>query len=343
MSDAMTPRGWWLFGAMSVIWGIPYLLIKVAVDHVAPVVVVFGRTSIASVVLLVVASRTGYVRAALREWRWVLAFGAIEMGVPWLALTNAEKQLPSGLTGLLVACVPLFSAVIGYLLGDHTALHRVRLVGIAVGLGGVALLVGGDLGGGKHGIPWWSVVQVMIVCVCYATGPFIVARRLADVPSLGVVSVSVTAVAIAAAPLAWLARPSTIPPANALLSILGLALICTALAFVLFFALIGEIGPTRSTLITFVNPAVAVLLGAIALGEAITLATIGGFVLVVTGCWLATRPQAPRRNPRRPRAGVADAGKSPYHDGAGPDDTAPGAASVGERGQTPGGQVSFSS
>jgi drug/metabolite transporter (DMT)-like permease len=292
MTGPMTRRGWWLFVAMSVIWGIPYLLIKVAVDHVAPVVVVFGRTSIAGVVLLVVASRTGAVRAALREWRWVLAFGAIEMGVPWLALTNAEKQLPSGLTGLLVACVPLFSVVIAFALGDHAALHPIRLIGIAVGLGGVALLLGGDLDGGSHGIPWWSVLQVMIVCVCYATGPFIVARRLEGVPSLGVVSVSVAAVALASAPLAWLARPTTVPPANALLSILALALVCTALAFVLFFALIREAGPVRSTLITFVNPAVAVVLGAVALGEAITLATIGGFVLIVTGCWLATRAHA---------------------------------------------------
>jgi drug/metabolite transporter (DMT)-like permease len=188
--------------------------------------------------------------------------------------------------------VPLFSAVIGFALGDHAALHPIRLLGIGVGVGGVALLLGGDLGGGSHGIPWWSVLQVMIVCVCYATGPFIVARRLDGVPSLGVVAVSVAAVALATAPLAWLARPTTVPPANALLSIVALALVCTALAFVLFFALIREAGPVRSTLITFVNPAVAVVLGAVALGEAITLATIGGFVLIVTGCWLASGSHA---------------------------------------------------
>jgi len=128
------------------------------------------------------------------------------------------------------------------------------------------------------------------VCVGYATAPFIVARRLGDVPSMGVVAVSLTAVALAVSPLAWLARPDEVPPASTLWAVLGLAVVCTGLAFIVFFALIGEIGPARATLITFVNPAVAVLLGAVVLDERITAATIGGFVLVLTGCFLATRP-----------------------------------------------------
>jgi drug/metabolite transporter (DMT)-like permease len=291
--EPMTRRGWLLFAAMSVIWGIPYLLIKVAVKHVEPPVIVFGRTSIAAVVLLVLAARTDALRVTLRHWRPVLLFAAIEMGVPWLLLTNAEKRLPSGLTGLLVACVPLFGALAAYTLGDHAALRPVRVFGIAIGLGGVALLVGGDLRSGAHGIPWWSVAQVMLVCVGYSVGPFIVSRRLADVPSIGVVAVSVAAVAIVVAPLAWLARPAHTPPASALSAVVALAAVCTGLAFVIFFELIAEIGPTRATLITFANPAVAVVLGAIVLDESITLATIGGFVLVITGCWLATRGHAP--------------------------------------------------
>jgi len=288
--EAMTRRSWLLFGAMGVIWGIPYLLIKVAVEDVAPPVVVFGRTALAAIGLLVLASRGRAVRDALKHWPWVLAFAAVEMGLPWLALTDAEKRLPSGLTGLLVACVPLFGAVIAYVLGDHFALRPTRLAGIGLGLGGVALLVGGDLGGGPHGIPWWSIVEVMVVCVCYATGPFIVSYRLASVPSMGVVSVSLAAVAIVFAPLAWFTRPAQVPPLDAWAAVLGLAAICTALAFIVFFALIDDVGPARATLITFVNPAVAVVLGAVVLDEPITLATIGGFLLVVTGCWLATRP-----------------------------------------------------
>jgi drug/metabolite transporter (DMT)-like permease len=289
MSDHVTRRGWVLFVAMSVIWGMPYLFIKVAVEHVAPPVVVFARTGIAGIGLIVFAVRAGYVPTVLRRWRPVLLFAAIEMGIPWLLLTNAEKQLPSGVSGLLVACVPLFGAFIAYGLGDHTALRPIRLAGIAVGFGGVALLVGRDLNG-SGGIPWWSVVQVMLVCVCYSIGPFIVARRLSDLPSLGVTAVAVSAVAILFAPIAWVTRPSSMPPASTLWSLLALAVICTAIAFIVFFALIGEVGPARATLITFANPAVAVVLGAVFLDETITGATIAGFVLVVSGCWLATRP-----------------------------------------------------
>jgi drug/metabolite transporter (DMT)-like permease len=285
----MTRRGWLLFATMGVIWGLPYLMIKVAVEHLSPPVIVFGRTSLAAVVLLAIAARAGALEPALVHWKAVLAFAALEMAAPWLLLTNAEKRLPSGLTGLLVSCVPIFGALAAYALGDRTALRPVRVVGIAVGLAGVGLLVSGDLDG-AGGIPWWSVVQVLLVCVGYATAPFIVARRLGAVPTIGVVAVSLAAVALVVAPLAWLSRPDDMPPATTLWAVLGLAVLCTGIAFVVFFALIADVGPARATLITFVNPAVAVVLGAIVLDEEITAATIGGFVLVLTGCFLATRP-----------------------------------------------------
>ena len=243
-ATGMTRRGWLLFATMGVIWGLPYLLIKVAVEHVSPPVVVFGRTSLAAVVLLALAARSGALRPALLHWRPVLAFAAIEMAGPWLLLTNAEKRLPSGLTGLLVSCVPIFGALAAYALGDRSALGLIRVLGIAVGLGGVALLVGRDLDG-TGGIPWWSVVAVLLVCVGYATAPFIVARRLGDVPTIGVVAVSITAVALVTAPPAWLSRPDSMPPATTLWSVLGLAVLCTGIAFVVFFALIDEIGPAR--------------------------------------------------------------------------------------------------
>jgi drug/metabolite transporter (DMT)-like permease len=285
----MTRRGWTLFAAMSVIWGIPYLLIKVAVKHVEPPVIVFARTSIAALPLVLIAARRGALRPALRHIRPVLAFATIEMAIPWFLLTDAERTLPSGLTGLLVACVPLVGAVVAYLLGDRHALRPVRLAGIALGLSGVALLVAKDLNG-PGGTPWWSVVEVLLVCVGYATAPFIAARRLAGVPTVGVIAVSLVAVALVYAPLAWFNRPASSPPATTWWSLLGLAIICTGIAFVTFFALIGEIGPTRATLITFVNPAVAVLLGALVLDEHITVATVVGFVLVLGGCFFATRP-----------------------------------------------------
>lgn len=285
----MTRRGWLLFLAMGVIWGTPYLLIKVAVEDLAPPVVVFGRTSLAGVVMAVLAHRSGALRPALAHWKPVVAFAAIEMAGPWLLLTNAEKRLPSGVTGLLVACVPIVGAVAAFALGERHALHPIRVLGIALGLGGVGLIVGHDLHG-SDGVPWWSVVSVLLVCVGYATAPFISARKLSHVPALGVIAVSLCSVALVYAPIAFLARPEHVPPADASLAVLGLAVLCTGIAFTVFFALIAEVGPARATLITFVNPAVAVVLGVLILDEHLTSATIAGFALVVAGCWCATRP-----------------------------------------------------
>jgi len=279
-------HSWVLFGLMGAIWGVPYLFIKVAVEHMAPPVVVFGRTALAAVPLLVLAVRAGALRPALARWQPVLAFAALEMAGPWFLLTDAERHLPSGLTGLLIACVPIVGAIVAFLLGDRTALAARRLLGIAIGLAGVTLLVAADLGGEA---PWWSVVEVMLVCVGYATAPFIASRQLADVPDLGVVAVSLSAVAIVYAPIAWATWPADPPPGRAWAAVVALAVLCTAIAFVVFFRLIAAVGPARATLITFVNPAIAVAVGAIFLDEQITAATVGGFVLVLAGCWLATR------------------------------------------------------
>lgn len=284
----MTRRGWMLFAAMGAIWGTPYLMIKVAVEDLSPPVVVFGRTSLAAIALLILAARKDALRPALQRWRPVIAFAALEMAGPWLLLVNAEKRLPSGVAALIIACVPIVGAVAAYALGDKRALHAKRLLGITLGLGGVGLIVVHDLGS-AGAIPWWSVVSVLAVCVGYATAPFISARRLADVPDIGVIALALSCVALLYLPIAILARPDHVPPADALLSVLGLAVLCTGIAFVVFFALISEIGPDRATLITFVNPAVALLLGVALLDEQLTPATLGGFVLVLAGCWLATR------------------------------------------------------
>jgi len=285
----VTKRGWLLFAAMAVIWGVPYFFIRVAVKQLAPPVVVFGRTSLAAVVLVLLARRADAIRPALRHWRYVLAFAVIEMAIPWILLTTAEQHLASGLTALIVASVPIVGAIVAFLLGDRSALRPIRVVGIVLGLSGVGLLVGRDLST-KNAPPWWSIAEVLIVCVCYATAPFIADRKLDGVPSLGVIAVSLSTVAIVYAPIAAFSLPKKWPSVNASLAVLGLAFICTGLAFIVFFRLIAEIGPTRAGLITFANPVVAIALGALFLDEMITAATVAGFVLVIAGCWLATRP-----------------------------------------------------
>jgi len=287
----MTKRGWVLFVAMSFIWGIPYLLIRVAVRQLEPAMVVFGRTSIAATVLLVLAHRNNAIVPALRRWRPVLAFAIIEMAIPWILLAIAEQHLASGLAGLIIATVPIVGAIAAFSLGDQSALRRVRVLGIFVGFAGVAFLVGNDLRG-DSAPPLWSIAMVLIVCVCYGTAPFIIERKLAGVPSFGVIGVSLGAVALLYAPIAGVSAASNHPTLQSVLAVIALALVCTGLAFVVFFKLLDEIGPARAPLITFANPVVAVALGAVLLDESVTSATLVGFVLVMTGCWLATRPSS---------------------------------------------------
>lgn len=282
----ISARGWGLFAAMGVIWGVPYLLIKVAVEDLSPPVVVFGRTVIAAVPLTIYAAMRGALRPAWRRIGWVLAFAVLEMGIPWVLLTHAEMHLPSGLTGVLLALVPLVGAVVAFVLGDRHALRPVRLAGLIVGLGGVALLVAADLGGEA---PILSLIEIGVVCIGYATAPFVASRHLASVPDIGVVAMSLSVVAIVYAPAAWWTRPRGHVGVDSWASLVGLGVVCTLIAFILFFRLIAAVGPTRATLITFVNPAVAIVAGALLLDEQVTAVTVIAFVVIIIGCYLGTR------------------------------------------------------
>lgn len=290
---------------MSVIWGLPYLLIKVAVDDLNPVVVVAGRTLIAALLLLPVAIHQGAIRPALQHWRWLLPFVALEMAIPWWLLTDAEQRLPSGLTGLLVATVPLFGAATALVLGDRSVLIPKRLAGLALGVAGVGLLVG--FGGEEGTVDVRSVIQVLLVAVGYAVAPFIAARKLGAVPTMGVVTTSIGIVALLYLPAAVALRPDEAPPANTIWAVIGLGVLCTAIAFLVFFALIDEIGPSRATLITFANPAVALTLGVIVLGESLTVGLLLGFPVVLVGCWLASSHDEPAGDEPDPEAAVAPA------------------------------------
>ena len=280
-----------LFAAMGVIWGIPYLLIKVAVRDLSPDVLVFGRTAIGALLLVPAAAARHQLRPLASVWRPLLAYTVIELAVPWLLLATAEQRLSSSLTALLVASVPLVGAVLAWSLGDRGSLGTRGIVGLAVGLAGVAALVGFDVGGADFG----SVAMVAAVAVGYAVGPAIFARKLGQVPPLGVAAASLGLCALGFAPIAAFHVPEAAPSARALLAVAVLGIVCTALAFVLFFELINEIGPVRATVITYVNPAVAVVLGVTLLDERFSLATAVGFALVLAGSVLATAPR-----PRRP-------------------------------------------
>ncbi len=282
----MSRRGWALFLAMSVIWGVPYLLIKVAVDEVSPVVVVFVRCAIGAALLLPWTIRRGGLRAALGQWRWVLLFTVLEMTVPWLLLSYAEQSLSSSLTGLLVATVPFVAALAGRLAGEEERLTPVRMTGMGLGVVGIAVLLGLDL----EGTQLLPVLAVGLVAVGYATAPLVVSRKLPEVPGVAAASVALAVTTVVYAPFAVPQLGDAADASGkALFSLAALGVLCTAIALALFFALIREVGPQRALVITFVNPAVAVLLGIALLGEPFTLGIALGLPLVLAGCVLATR------------------------------------------------------
>jgi drug/metabolite transporter (DMT)-like permease len=295
-------RGWWLFAAMSLIWGIPYLLIKVADSGVPPPVLVLARVTIGAALLLPIAIRRRELAPLLPRWRWLILFAVVEIITPWLLLSEAETRLSSSLSGLLIASVPILVAVFGLLSGGQDRPSPVRWTGLLVGLGGVALLV---VSGGTNGNVG-SVLEVLAVAVCYSIGPLIAARKLSELPSLGMTAACLAFAAVVYAPIAAVTWPHVVPAAKVLASLAALGVISTALAFILFFALIAEAGPARATVIPYVNPAVAVVLGVLVLGERLTAQMAIAFVLILGGSVLATRAAG-----RRARGGGAGSPHEP--------------------------------
>lgn len=297
VTGAVSARAWMLYGAMAVLWGIPYLFIKEAVDSYSPAAIVAGRTLLGALILLPLAIRRGALRPALKLWPWVLAFGAIEMAGPFFLLGSAEQTLPSGLTGLLVATVPLFAAGIALARGDRTMLSPPRAIGLAIGFVGVGIIVvGPGLAVADPGSALAAIGQVLLVALLYAVAPFLIATKLAHVPSIGTITLALLAVGVAYLPVALLTQHE-VPTVRSTVSLIALGILCTAVAFLGFFALIGEVGPARAPLFTYVNPVVAIVLGALVLGEELSAGLLVGFPIVIAGCWLAATGGRLRRPP----------------------------------------------
>jgi drug/metabolite transporter (DMT)-like permease len=281
----MSRRGWFLFIAMGVIWGIPYLLIKVAVADLHPTALVLFRTTIGALLLVPWAAYRGALRPLLPHWRAILIYTAVEVALPWFLISDAERRLSSSLTGLLLAVVPSVGALLVWQSRSDDRVDSRRVAGLALGFLGVAALVGLNVAYRDLG----AVGEVLLVAVGYAVGPMIIARRLNDLPPLGVVAASLALTGLAYLPFGLTHLPAALPSVPVLLSVGILGVVCTAVGFMLFFALIGEVGPARATVITYVNPAVALLLGVLILSEPFTLGAGVGFLLIVLGSYLATR------------------------------------------------------
>ncbi len=279
-----------LFLSVGIIWGTPYFFIAIAIEHFQTPSIVFLRVFLGALILMPIAMAKGMIRPTLRAWPAVLAFAVLEMVGPWYLITEAERTISSSLVGLLVTTVPFIAAFLVGLLGDRSAWHPVTVVGLVLGFAGVVLLVGIDVFAGD--VVLVPVLMVLASAVGYAVAPIIANRMPQEVPTLGVIAMSLTMVSVIYAPFALISLPGDIaatPSLEAWLSVVILGAACSALAFVIFFAVIREIGPARASLITYVNLAVAIALGVVFLGERLTTGVFVGLPLVVVGSYLASR------------------------------------------------------
>jgi drug/metabolite transporter (DMT)-like permease len=284
----LTPRGWAAFAAVSFLWGIPYLFIKIAVDHGAtPSFVAFGRVALAAAVLLPLAARAGALRGLRARWRPLVAFSLVEIAIPFPLIAFGEKYVSSSLTAILIATVPLTVALLALRFDASERVDRARFVGLLVGLSGVVLLFGIDVAGDTDELI--GAAAILVSVVGYAAGPLIVKRSLADLDPLGPVAAALAISTVMLAPFALVDVPAETPDAGALWSIVALGLLCTAAAFIADFILIAEVGASRATVITYVNPIVAVALGVALLDESLSAAAAAGLLLILAGSWLATR------------------------------------------------------
>jgi drug/metabolite transporter (DMT)-like permease len=287
----VSARAWALFASVSLIWGMPYLFIKIAVDEISPSVVAWSRLAIAAAVLLPVAWKLGALRGLGERWRILTVFAAVEMAVPWPLIGYGEVHVSSSLAAILIATVPLFVALLATRFDHSERPTPIRLVGMLIGLGGVAALVGIDIG--SHGDQLVGALAILFSAFLYAIGPMIVKRRLSDVDPLGPVAASLGVATLLVTPFALADVPDAVPSADTLASVAVLGLVCSALAFLFFFRLIAEIGPGRATVITYINPVVALALGVAILDESVTTGVVVGLLLILAGSWLSTDGRLP--------------------------------------------------
>jgi drug/metabolite transporter (DMT)-like permease len=283
----MSRRNWFLFFFVGFIWGIPYLLIKVAVEDLSPPVIVFARVAIGAAILIPIAMKRGSLMPAIKAWKYVIPYAIGEMVGPWFLITAAEQNMTSGLTGLLVATVPIWTTIIASMHGDKTVWHHKRLLGILVGFIGIVLVVGIESFSGRQSIV--AIAMVIVASIGYAWAVTMITTKVPHIEPISINGVAMVFTAIVYLPFALIYAPDKAPSMEALGSVLVLGLFPTAMAFILFFQLIKDIGTARGSLVTYLNTAFAVILGVIILSEPFTLGIAIGLPLVLIGSYFASR------------------------------------------------------
>jgi drug/metabolite transporter (DMT)-like permease len=295
----MSRRAWLSFAAVSVLWGMPYLFIKIAVMEVSPAFVAWARITGAALILVPVAWRLGAFRGMRRRVGALIAFAALEVAVPFSLIPLGETMVSSSLTAILIAALPLAVALLALRFAPDERLTPLRALGLVVGLAGVVTLLGVEFTGRPGEL--LGAGCIILATLCYASASIVVNRGLGAIAPLGSVAVALGLSSIALTPFAVLAHPVSMPSAQALLALAGLSVLCTAVALVLYISLIAEAGPSRASFITYLNPAVAVVLGVIVLGEPFTALTVAELLLILAGSWLSTDGRLPPGLAARPR------------------------------------------
>ncbi len=283
----MSRRGWFLFVLCGFLWGIPYLFIRIAVRDFSPASIVFARVAIGAAILIPISIRGRTLKPALRGYKYIALYSLTEIIGPWFLITRAETKISSGLTGLLVATVPIWSTIFASLNGDKTVWHHKRLIGMIVGFIGVVALVGIESLSGSADL--WSILAVLLASVGYGYAVNMISKKLPGVSGIAINAVAMAMAAVLYAPFALTQWPTGSISISALLSLVALGIFPTALAFIVFFAIMDEIGAARASLVTYLNTAFAVLLGVLILSEPLTLGMAIGLPMVLLGSYLASR------------------------------------------------------
>jgi drug/metabolite transporter (DMT)-like permease len=286
----MSRRNLIFFLLAGFLWGIPYLFIKVAVDPqdgFSPAIVVFGRVLIGALVLIPIAICDKSFFGALKYWRFIAVYALFEMVGPWILIGTAEQKISSGLAGLLVSSVPIFSTLIASAYGDKSVWQPKRLFGIAIGFLGVFLLVGIEsLTGSSDPI---SILMVIAASIGYAFAVIYITRKMPDGSGIAINGIAMVMTAVFYSPALFFFWPDRAVSNEAVYSLIALGVFSTGIAFALFFTVMAEIGPTRASLVTYMNTAFAVVLGVIILNEPLTVGIMVGLPLVLIGSYLSSR------------------------------------------------------
>ncbi|HVB00015.1 MAG TPA: DMT family transporter [Acidimicrobiales bacterium] len=302
----MNRRSWVQFIVVGIVWGFPYLFIRIAIRDLAPETMIFFRCAITLVALLPLAMRQRRLDLVLRHWFAIVTYTIIEIAIPWYLLARAEARVPSSVAGLLIATVPIFGLILAVVYRSERRISPVRVVGLLIGLGGVIVTIGIDI----HGISAFSVIEIMICSFGYALGPMIFSQYLLGIPPVTVIASSFAIGTAIYLPFGLLNMPSHVS-LETVMSVLALALVCSVTGFILFFRLISDVGPARATVVTYLNPIVAVIAGVLVLGEPFSNGLEFGLPLVIIGSILATWASARERSQRVERKRVTSNPQTP--------------------------------